>query len=349
LHSDWVEEKTMGLSEKTISEPDFDQFCAKMDAFGASKTPFVFLVDYKCRRPRIWKIEEVPEGVYYDFGGFRNVEPERGGGDETPVFHKHPVAFEKYDHAFTVAQKNIRRGESFLVNISLPTPIETNWSLMQVFQRSTAKYRFCFHDEFVCFSPEPFVRIHQEEIATYPMKGTIDAAIPDAEVSVLSNPKEAAEHATIVDLLRNDLSRVSEKVWVEKYRYIDTIYTNGKTLLQVSSEIKGNLAPRYRSAFGRVLSEMLPAGSITGAPKPKTLEIIEEAEGYDRGYYTGVMGYFDGDHFESAVMIRFIERTSGGLVFKSGGGITGMSDARSEYQEMIDKVYLPIPASSVEC
>jgi len=96
------------------------------------------------------------------------------------------------------------------------------------------------------------------------------------------------------------------------------------------------------------LMKLLPAGSISGAPKPSTLQIINDAEGYERGYYTGIMGYFDGQNFESAVMIRYIENENGKFVFKSGGGITTKSDVQSEYQEIIDKVYLPfahVPAT----
>lgn len=345
MQSDSVNQIKMGLPGKTLPEPSFTQFCEVMDDFGAKKIPFVFVVDYKCLRPLIWKTDEVPGDVWYDFAGMTNLasgKEERGSGGQ---FRKFPRSFEEYLPSFSVAQKNIRRGESFLVNISAPTPVDTDLSFREIFVRSKAAYRLCFRDEFVCFSPETFVRIHDDDIATYPMKGTIDASLPDAARLVLQNPKEAAEHATIVDLLRNDLSRVASKVWVEKYRYIDTIRTTGKTLLQVSSEIRGKLPASFNNAFGSILAEMLPAGSVTGAPKPRTLQIIEEAEGYERGYYTGVMGCFDGEKFESAVMIRFIERTPNGLFFKSGGGITGMSDARSEYQELIDKVYLPIPAS----
>ena len=88
---------------------------------------------------------------------------------------------------------------------------------------------------------------------------------------------------------------------------------------------------------------LLPAGSITGAPKKKTMEIIAEAETYERGFYTGVMGYFDGNSLDSAVMIRFLEQQAdGSLIFKSGGGITSQSDLTSEYNEMKQKVYVPI-------
>ena len=87
---------------------------------------------------------------------------------------------------------------------------------------------------------------------------------------------------------------------------------------------------------------MLPAGSICGAPKPKTLEIIDKAERYDRDFYTGIFGWFDGRNFDSAVMIRFAEPAPGGLTFKSGGGITSQSDLEKEYEELIHKVYVPL-------
>ena len=154
--------------------------------------------------------------------------------------------------------------------------------------------------------------------------------------------KELAEHYTIVDLIRNDLSRVAKKVKVDRFRYIDRIKTSNKDLLQVSSEVSGILPDDYPSAIGSILFELLPAGSISGAPKVKTLEIIREAEGQERGYYTGICGHFDGKNLDSGVMIRLVEKDEGELYYRSGGGITSMSDMESEYQEMLDKIYLPI-------
>ena len=175
------------------------------------------------------------------------------------------------------------------------------------------------------------------------MKGTIDATLPDARRRILDDPKETAEHATIVDLIRNDLSIVATEVTVTRYRYIDELLTHKGALLQVSSEIRGRLVRNWQAEIGDLLFCLLPAGSITGAPKKKTMEIIAEAETYERGFYTGVMGYFDGNSLNSAVMIRFLERQGdGSLVFKSGGGITSQSDLASEYDEMKQKVYVPI-------
>jgi len=81
---------------------------------------------------------------------------------------------------------------------------------------------------------------------------------------------------------------------------------------------------------------------VTGAPKKKTVEIINEIENYNRGYYTGVFGFYDGNDLDCGVMIRFIEKENDQLYFKSGGGLTFQSDAKTEYQELIDKIYVPI-------
>ena len=135
---------------------------------------------------------------------------------------------------------------------------------------------------------------------------------------------------------------VSEHVDVNKYRYVDRLETSHGPILQTSSEISGVLPQNFYKELGDIFFRMLPAGSITGAPKVKTMEIIASAESYERGFYSGVMGYYDGYNLDSAVMIRFIQKTDNEMIYKSGGGITFQSDARSEYNEMIQKIYVPI-------
>jgi len=179
------------------------------------------------------------------------------------------------------------------------------------------------------------------------MKGTIDAGIQNAEKELLTNIKEVSEHNTIVDLIRNDVSMVAKKVSVEKFRYVETIKTHEKELLQTSSIISGELPENWREHIGESLFKLLPAGSISGAPKQKTIEIIEKAEAYNRGYFTGVFGYFDGQNLDSAVMIRFIEQQGDNLIFKSGGGVTSFSECKQEYVELIDKVYVPIRVANL--
>ena len=138
------------------------------------------------------------------------------------------------------------------------------------------------------------------------------------------------------------MSIVADRVSVSRYRYIDELQTNRGTILQTSSEIQGILPDNYLENLGNIIFRLLPAGSITGAPKTKTMQIISEAETYERGFYTGVMGYFDGNNLDSAVMIRFVEQEGDRMYFKSGGGITCRSEAQSEYHEMKQKIYVPI-------
>jgi para-aminobenzoate synthetase component 1 len=173
------------------------------------------------------------------------------------------------------------------------------------------------------------------------MKGTIDANFPNAEETILNNQKEMAEHVMIVDLMRNDLGIMGTEVKVEKFRFIEKIKAGDKELLQVSSKITAKLEENWKDHIGTLLDNLTPAGSITGTPKKSTVDIIHAIENYDRGFYTGVFGVFDGTSLHSAVMIRFIEEHEGKKIYKSGGGITIDSDARSEYEELIDKIYLP--------
>jgi len=232
-------------------------------------------------------------------------------------------------------------GNTYLLNLTFPTKIFVDASLLDIFANSQAKFKLYFKNRFVTFSPERFITIENNLIKTYPMKGTIQADIPNARAKILADEKEMAEHTMVVDLLRNDLAMVAKSVKVNQFRYVEKITAGNKDLLQVSSEIIGLLENNWAAKIGDILLSLLPAGSISGTPKKKTLEIIQAVEGYSRGFFTGVFGYFDGKKLDSAVMIRFIEKQGKQLVYKSGGGITIDSDMYQEYQEMLDKVYIP--------
>ena len=311
-------------------------------SYARQRTPFMFIIDYDSLKPVVIPICEVnPDEILFNFNGRTNCASDAVHYSGELIQNKRPVSLERYTDAFNYIQKNQTDGNSYLSNLTFPTEIEINYSLKDIFFLSSAKYKIWFRDEFTVFSPEIFIQIKNNRISSYPMKGTIDADIPDAENTILSDEKESAEHLTIVDLIRNDLSRVSKNVSVEKYRYIDSIKTAGKNLLQVSSMITGTFESDYRENLGGILKKLLPAGSVTGAPKHKTVEIIKSAEQYERGYYCGICGYFDGKDLDSGVMIRYIEKVNDKYIFKSGGGITVYSRLLPEYQEMIDKVNVP--------
>ena len=129
---------------------------------------------------------------------------------------------------------------------------------------------------------------------------------------------------------------------LDEFQRIDFLKTRNKNLYAMSSEISGKVKPEFQNKIGSLMKTLLPAGSILGAPKPKTLEIILESETYERGFYTGVCGYFDGENLDSCVMIRFIQQNGENLTFRSGGGITHLSKLADEYQEMKNKIYVPI-------
>lgn len=315
----------------------------RMNDLAGKGRPFFFVTDYRQEHSYVEEISEVDSDFCrYSFNGVTNVEKECEEYDGTLIWEVAPPALEEYRIAFDVVKDNILAGNSYLTNLTCKVPVETNLTLEAIFRYSDAKYKLWLKDTLVCFSPEIFVRIEEGKIKSFPMKGTIDASLPDARRLLMNDRKEAAEHATIVDLIRNDLSMVSEQVTVTRYRYCDCLETNKGPILQTSSEICGVLPEDYLSHIGDIVFRLLPAGSITGAPKPKTMEIIAEAENYERGFYTGVMGYFDGRNLDSAVMIRFIEQENGHLYFKAGGGITSKSALESEYNEVIQKIYVPI-------
>ena len=326
------------------------QFCSRQEAirrmnqWGGESSPFLFLIDYAQKTCLVERLEEIdPQEIQFNLNGSTNQPEGRTQPLRRPFsWHVHPLKESQYRQSFQQVVDAIHAGNSYLVNLTAPTPVETDLTLLEIFQRSEARYKLWVKNHFVVFSPEIFVRICEGQISSYPMKGTIDARIPQAEQIILQDEKEAAEHATIVDLIRNDLSQIATHVHVARYRYIDRLETHHGPLLQVSSEVTGTLPATWQSCVGDLLFTLLPAGSITGAPKPKTLEIIAKAEGYERGFYTGVMGIYDGKQLDSAVMIRFMEQQGERMLFKSGGGITAKSDCHKEYEELIQKIYVPI-------
>ena len=367
----------------------------KINQLASQDEPFLFVINYQGDKAFIRLLSDInPEECLFDFEGRGNLShvwketlKEEISEKETwkketsekkiseTTWQIEPPLYEDYKRSFNIVKSNIMAGNSYLTNLTCRVPVSCNLSLEEIFHRAKGKYKLLLRRKrnltpFVCFSPETFVRIKGGRIYSYPMKGTLDASLPNAEKQLMEDRKEAAEHATIVDLIRNDLSRVAENVRVDKYRYVDVLHTNKGDILQTSSEISGRLPEDYQEHLGEILDAQLPAGSITGAPKDKTMQIIHEAEGYDRGFYTGIMGIYDQGELNSAVMIRFIEeetspvdfetdgeknfkakegkasegkepKASRELYFKAGGGITSKSDCQREYEEVIQKIYLP--------
>jgi len=308
----------------------------QLNFYGEKKEPFFFIINYDKSEYEVIPLNQLPKNIKY------NITENKKTLNHNQILEKNHMNFDEYNNKFIQLKNEIINGNTYLANLTSKTDIKTSLSLDNIYEIANAKFKLNYRDKFVCFSPERFCEIKKNKIYTYPMKGTINAKIKNAKQIILEDKKELAEHTMIVDLLRNDLSIVSKKVKVEKFRYCENIQAGDKELIQVSSKISGELENHWEKRIGNIICSLLPAGSITGTPKRKTIQILKEIENYDRGYFTGVFGIYNGTTLDSSVIIRYIERNSNNsLIYKSGGGITSDSDVYKEYQEMCDKVYIP--------
>lgn len=317
-----------------------DTIISKMNELGKAKKPFLFVLSFNEQEGVVQELNQVDSDILFNFNGVTNTKTTPI--ESVPLLTSFPISFESYQDQFTQVQTEIGLGNTYLINLTIETPITLNCTLSNVFHAVQAKYKLFFKNQLVCFSPETFVQIKDNSIYSFPMKGTIDATLPHAEEQLLSDEKENAEHYTIVDLIRNDLNIVAKNVKVDRFKYLDYLKTSKGAIFQMSSQISGDLPSNWEEQIGTIFQKLLPAGSITGSPKARTVDIIQAVETHNRNYYTGVCGIYDGNNLDSGVMIRYIENTPKGMVYKSGGGITFSSEASKEYAELIQKVYIPL-------
>lgn len=314
-----------------------------MNTLAKSGMPFLFIIDYAQEVSHIERLDKIdPALCLYQFPEVSNATRAIPPLSQQVEWSCSPPTPDEYKQAFDIVKNHLDCGVSQLVNLTCKMPLATDLTLLELFQHAKTRYKLWLKDQLVCFSPETFVRMESGKIKAYPMKGTIDATLPNAENRLLQDEKEANEHAAVVQLLQNDLSKVATEINIPSYRYIDRLQTNKGPILQTSSEICGMLPNDYHARIGDIIFTLLPAGSITGTPKPETVQLIAKAENYNRGFYTGVMGHYAHGQLDSAVMIRFIEQEGQQLYFKAGGGITAQSRWENEYHEVIQKVYAPI-------
>ena len=316
----------------TLNTYNKKEAVALMNAFGKARNPFFFAIDFEMEKIVIESLDSIHPFIHFNFNGVSIETKVTNALPSSISFNKYPIHIEAYQKMFDKVISEIKYGNSFLVNLTSSSTILSNLSLSDIYQLSEAKYKLLLEDQFVCYSPECFIKINQNIISTYPMKGTISTDIPNAENELLNDLKENAEHCTIVDLLRNDLSMIAKNVRLNKFKYLDKITTREKSIFQMSSEIIGEMDPNYHTSLGDIMFTLLPAGSVSGAPKSKTLEIIRSAEGQKRGYYSGISGIYDGNNLDSGVMIRYVESRNGILQYRSGGGLTLHERCRKRIQ-----------------
>lgn len=317
-----------------------------INELGHNREPFFFLVDYEKSNIQAFPLSSLPSDVHFQLDGFGSA-PIPKTVSSCHMSNIEPVPKQQYAQAFETVKEQMQAGNTYLLNLTFPTSVQLDCNLLELYGALNAKFTCYFQNKFICFSPERFVRVEGSTIKAYPMKGTSLLCEDTTGDNLLHSDKEAAEHLMIVDLLRNDLNRVAKDITVNKFRYLEKIATNKGWLWQTSSEIAGRLEPDWHCKIGDILQSLLPAGSISGTPKPRTCDIIKAVEKEPRGYFSGVFGYFDGKNLDSAVIIRYIEKEKDRFFYRSGGGLTIDSTVEQEYSEMFSKVYLPTDNSPI--
>lgn len=252
----------------------------------------------------------------------------------------------EYTNAFNTVQSYLKAGDCYQINLTMPFHCSSDltnkspYPLIKQFRPAFGGYIKTSDLTLFSVSPERFIRIEGDRIETKPIKGTLPRGATAELDQQLKNQladsnKNKAENLMIVDLLRNDLSRSAEphSVKVEKLFELES-HANVHHLVSTISATK-----RADRSHLDVILDAFPGGSITGAPKKRAMEIIEELEAKPRGPYCGSMGYFDdAGHSDFNILIRTIAATKEGAECWGGGGITVDSTADDEYQEIMNKV-----------
>ena len=268
--------------------------------------------------------------------------------DFNPLFSK-----EEYCSMVERARKYIYEGDIFQVVLSNRWTADVEGSLFDAYRvlRTTnpSPYMFYFSSddiEIVGSSPETLVKLTDGELYTYPLAGTRPRGETDEEdkrleEELLSDPKELAEHNMLVDLGRNDIGKISDfgSVKVEKYMNIERF----SHVMHIGSTVSGHI--RDDKDALDAISSVLPAGTLSGAPKIRACEIINELENNKRGIYGGAIGYIDfTDNMDICIAIRIAFKKNGRVFVRSGAGIVADSIPANEHQECLNKVAAVINA-----
>jgi anthranilate synthase component 1 len=250
-------------------------------------------------------------------------------------------AREQYEERVLRAKEHIRAGDTFQVVLSQRAERPTSVSPLALYRSlrrvNPSPYHFLLElggVSLVGSSPETLVKLEGRRASLNPIAGTIAPGEGDAE-ELLASEKDRAEHIMLVDLGRNDLSRVCRAGSVRVGRFLEPERYSHVTHLV--SEVAGDLLPD-RTAFD-LLRACFPAGTVSGAPKVRAMQIISELEGYRRGPYAGAVGYaLPGGDMDTCIAIRTVVLTDGLALLQAGAGIVADSDPAAEHEECLRKL-----------
>jgi anthranilate/para-aminobenzoate synthase component I len=267
-------------------------------------------------------------------------------GQATPDISMRPVSSRQwYREAFKKTKAHIQAGDVYQINLAHRLEGDTNLSGLDLFKAlsdgSGAGFQAYLRGpdfEILSYSPERFIKIDSDNITTSPIKGTrprgsTPAADETMRNELLNSVKEKAELDMITDLMRNDLGQVCAvgSVQVAEKRHL-TAYPR---LWHANSTITGRLKPDMSAI--RALASLMPGGSISGCPKKRALEVIDEVEAKRRSIFTGSLFVLNDDQLDSSILIRTLVKKAGTLYASVANGIVYDSAEDAEYQELLDK------------
>ena len=274
-------------------------------------------------------------------GEMAPLEPGRCTSDFRALFDK-----ERYCSMVEKAKHYIREGDIFQVVLSNRLEADYEGSLLNTYRvlrtLNPSPYMFYFSSddmEIAGASPETLVKLENRTLHTFPLAGTRPRGATEEEdqkleEELLTDEKERAEHNMLVDLGRNDLGRISQYGSVEVTKY-QMIHKYSK-IMHICSQVESNIRPDRDSLDA--IKSVLPAGTLSGAPKIRACEIIDELEPVPRGIYGGALGYVDfGGNMDTCIAIRMAVKKNNKVYVQAGGGIVADSVPANEYQESANK------------
>ena len=292
-------------------------------------------VEYEKALQRLNSIKELL------YTGKKSFEGGKLLGEVTPLFSK-----DEFSDMIGKAKHHIHEGDIFQIVLSNRLQANFEGSLFDTYRVlrtvNPSPYMFYFSGtdvEVAGASPETLVKLEDGILHTFPLAGTrprgkSEKEDKELEAELLADKKELAEHNMLVDLGRNDLGKISKfgSVVVEKFHSIER-YSH---VMHIGSTVRGEIRPEYDAL--NALEAVLPAGTLSGAPKIRACQLIEELENNKRGIYGGAIGYIDfTGNMDTCIAIRLAYKKNGKVFIRSGAGIVADSDPDKEYMESINK------------
>ena len=269
------------------------------------------------------------------------------------------MTYEEYRSRLEIIRAYIAAGDTYQVNFTFPLEAKFGDDPLRWFRHlyaaqptNHAAYLDMGRYKILSLSPELFFQLSDQELITRPMKGTIPRGLYPAQdeqmrAQLFGSEKDRAENVMIVDLLRNDMGKISRTNSVDVVSLFDV--EKYATIWQMTSTIKS----QTNDSFSEIMTSMFPSGSITGAPKIRAMEIIDETEPFPRGVYCGAIGWWGPNRtasFNVAIRTITLDTQTEKAVYPIGGGITWYSNTDGEYAECLAKaqtVMQPAPTFSL--